>query len=77
MKDENGAFDIFDVVDIIVGLFSEDVSDFSCHLFGETLDVSKGTNENQSPRRGILNQLKGNSCANWPTYDDYFLVVKA
>jgi hypothetical protein len=23
-----------------------------------------------------LNQLKGNSCTNWPTYDDYFLVVK-
>ena len=77
MKDENGAFDIFYVVDIIVGLFSENVPDFSCNLFGETLDVSKGTNENQSPRRDILNQLKGNSCANWPTYDDYFLVVKA
>jgi hypothetical protein len=76
MKDENGAFDIFDVVDIIIGLFSEDVPDFACHLFGETLDVSKGTDEDQSLGRDFLNQLKGNSCANRPTHDDYFLVIK-
>ena len=45
MKDENGTFGIFNVVDIIVGLFSKNVPDFSCNLFGEILDVSKGTNE--------------------------------
>ena len=45
MKDENGAFNVFDVWGIIVSLFCQDMTYFSGDLFCETLDVGEWADE--------------------------------